>query len=90
MDIVVLEGECSLKNNFNGDCSLFSVYDGETGLFTEVHTDVQYTGDYSITPSSDQQILQTKDMVCYDNITIEPIPSNYGLISWNGLGIRIS
>ena len=90
MDIVVLEGECSLTNNFNGDCSLFAVYDGETGLFTEVHTDVQYTGDYTITPSAEVQVLQTNGLVCYDNITIEPIPDNYGLITWNGSTLTVS
>lgn len=90
MEKVVLEGDCNLISSLEGDLSLFSNILGEVGIFTEVHTDVQYTGQYTVTPSSDQQVLQTRNMVCYDNITIEPIPSNYGLISWNGLGIRVS
>lgn len=90
MEKVVLEGDCSLISSFEGDLALFSNILGEVGIFTEVHTDVQYTGEYTVTPSSDQQVLQTRDMVCYDNITVEPIPSNYGLITWNGSSLTVS
>ena len=90
MDTVVLEGECSLFTLLDGDCNLSSMLEGEAGAFIEVHTDVQYTGDYTITPTAQAQILQTKDMVCFDNITIEPIPDNYGLITWNGSALTVS
>lgn len=49
-----------------------------------------YTGDYSITPSGEAQTLQTNGLRMTDNITIEPIPSNYGLITQVGGGIRVS
>ena len=49
-----------------------------------------YTGEYTITPSTDTQTLQTRNLRMTDNITIEPIPQNYGLITWNGTVLTVS
>lgn len=49
-----------------------------------------YTGDYSVIPSGEAQVLLTKDLRMTDNVTVEPIPSNYGLITWNGSVITVS
>ena len=49
-----------------------------------------YTGAYSVTPSADTQTLLTDGLRMTDNITINPIPSNYGLITWNGSTITVS
>ena len=49
-----------------------------------------YTGDYTITPSAEAQILETRNLRMTDNLTIEPIPNNYGLITWNGSVITVS
>lgn len=49
-----------------------------------------YDGSYSITPSNDRQVLPTNDKVMLDNLVVEPIPQNYGLISWNGSTLTIS
>ena len=49
-----------------------------------------YTGSYTITPSAEAQTLLTKDLRMTDNLTIEAIPHNYGLITWSGSGIRVS
>lgn len=50
----------------------------------------EYEGPYEVTPSSETQILNTKDYVCIDNITINAVPSNYGLITWNGTVLTVS
>lgn len=50
----------------------------------------QYDGEYSFTPTTEEQTIETKGFALLENIVIAPIPSNYGLVSWNGLGIRIS
>lgn len=34
----------------------------------------KYEGEYSVIPSIDQQILQTKDLLMKDDVTIEQIP----------------
>lgn len=49
-----------------------------------------YEGAVSVTPSADLQVLQTKDLRMTENITVNPIPQNYGLITWNGSTITVS
>ena len=49
-----------------------------------------YTGDYTITPSDETQTLITKNLRMTDNIVINPIPSNYGRVDWNGQYLTVS
>lgn len=49
-----------------------------------------YTGDYTITPGTAEQVLETRNMRMTDNLTVNPIPSNYGLITWNGAVLTVS
>lgn len=49
-----------------------------------------YEGDYVVTPSNEAQILNTNHLRMTQNVTINPIPSNYGLITWNGSKLTIS
>ena len=48
-----------------------------------------YQGPYEITPSEETQILETASRETLQNITINPIPSNYGRIAWDGTKIRV-
>lgn len=50
----------------------------------------EYSGETVVTPSSEAQVLQTGNRVVLENITINPIPSNYGLITWNGAVLTVS
>ena len=61
-----------------------------TAIIVEKITGDDYEGEYTITPSAETQVLQTKDFVMNDNLTINPIPNNYGLITWNGSVITVS
>ena len=49
-----------------------------------------YEGETTFTPSDTVQVIQTKDLVLGDDITINPIPSNYGRITWNGSFLTVS
>ena len=49
-----------------------------------------YTGTYTVTPTMTTQILATAGRMLNDDITINPIPSNYGLITYNGGIITVS
>lgn len=49
-----------------------------------------YTGEYEVAPSQETQTLETNGLRMTDNITINPIPNNYGLITWNGSIITVS
>lgn len=63
-----------------------------TGALTvpERVTPAAYTGETHITPTQSQQILETRDLFLTENITIDPIPNNYGLITWNGSVLTVS
>lgn len=50
----------------------------------------EYEGSYDFTPTEDMQILNTKDKQTRENIVINPIPQNYGLITYNGSTITVS
>ena len=49
-----------------------------------------YSGEYEIAPTKETQIIPTKRMMMSDDIIIDPIPSNYGLITWNGSALTVS
>ena len=49
-----------------------------------------YEGSYSVTPGASAQTLATAGMVMERDVEIAPIPSNYGLITWNGSVLRVS
>lgn len=76
----------------DGELSLNIPMDGEVGTVTKVveHDLPVYTGETVITPSTTEQVLNTADKVVTRNIVINPIPSNYGLITWNGSTLTVS
>ena len=49
-----------------------------------------YTGDYEITPTSEEQSLHTNGLRMTGDIIVNPIPSNYGLITWDGSNLTVS
>lgn len=49
-----------------------------------------YEGEYTVTPGAEEQILQTRKTLLTENIVINPIPSNYGKITWNGSTLTVS
>lgn len=49
-----------------------------------------YEGAVEVTPSDEQQTLQTAGLIVPNNIVVNPIPSNYGLITWDGSTLTIS
>lgn len=55
------------------------------------YVDVQtYTGEYEVTPSAETQTLNTEGLRLTRNVTVNPIPQNYGLITWNGAFLTVS
>ena len=49
-----------------------------------------YEGEYEFTPSAETQTIPIAGMTARGDITINPIPSNYGLITWNGEYLTVS
>lgn len=49
-----------------------------------------FNGYYEYTPTNSTQIINIGGYKATENITINPIPSNYGLITWNGSTLTVS
>lgn len=50
----------------------------------------EYQGPYTITPTDSEQVFNAIGTVMNAVITVEPIPSNWGLITWDGTVITVS
>lgn len=50
----------------------------------------RYGGKTTVTPSMETQTLETAGLVLDTNVIVNPIPSNYGLISWDGSVLTVS
>lgn len=59
-------------------------------LSTRGRSTPPYGGSYEVTPSGEAQVLPTSSRVLLSDITINPIPSNYGLITWDGSTLMVS
>lgn len=51
---------------------------------------VIYDGPTEFTPAQEAQTIEIAGMWAPDDIIINPIPSNYGLITWNGATLLVS
>lgn len=49
-----------------------------------------FDGPYIVTPNRSTQILNTSGRIMVSDVKINPIPSNYGLVTWNGSVLTIS
>lgn len=56
----------------------------------QIVTGDHYEGPIEVTPAQQTQTLQTEGLLVDSDITINPIPSNYGLITWNGSVLTVS
>lgn len=66
------------------------------GMGMSMKTDVyvkptaQYEGETIFTPSAEEQVIHTAQLYVNSDIIINPIPNNYGLITWNGSTLTVS
>ena len=89
-DTVVLDGELNLILQNDADCRLNVMMDGDLGVVVETGRLPVYDGPTEVTPSAETQVLLTNQYAMRSNIVVNPIPSNYGLITWNGSTITVS
>ena len=55
------------------------------------YVDVEtYTGTYEVTPSDETQTLNVEGKRMAHPLVVNPIPSNYGRIDWNGSTLTVS
>lgn len=63
---------------------------GLKGALTSGATYPTYSGPTEFTPNGSMQTEHTAGTVVLTDITINPIPSNYGLITYNGSVLTVS
>ena len=49
-----------------------------------------YDGPYEFTPTQEPQVVEIANQQAAQDIIINPIPSNYGLITWDGTVLTVS
>ena len=49
-----------------------------------------YEGEYMFTPSDETQIISIEQKMALQDIIINPIPNNYGLVTYDGSTITVS
>lgn len=85
-----------LNASFQGGETLTASFASESGLTASIESTVyvptidDYAGSYEVTPSGVTQTLLTEGLRMKHNVTINPVPSNYGRITWNGSTITVS
>ena len=89
-NVSLIDGDVSMSR-INVDINPHFNFSAEMGVYTKVREGASpyYTGKTEVTPSEETQTLATADMTVRQNITINPIPSNYGRIAWNGSTLRV-
>lgn len=85
-----LQADMNITVQLEGDMGIVNQLDGELAVIQETSRVIPYSGQTEVTPSSETQILETEGFTMLDNITINPIPNNYGLITWNGSTLTVS
>ena len=68
----------------------FSGSEGFPVKFDSMNSSAKYQGAYEFTSSAETQTVETAGLVLEENIIIDPIPDNYGLITWDGSTITVS
>lgn len=90
-DTVVLDGDFSLVVEGQAEFELLISESGEFGAFTAIRQSYPaYEGSYEATPSNERQIFSTTLKTMFEDFVVNPIPSNYGLITWDGTTLTVS
>lgn len=76
--VLTLTGRLAANQTLSGNLTLPSVVGTE-----------YYYGEYDFTPGEETQEIEISGLTALHNITIEPVPSNYGRIDWNGSRIKV-
>ena len=58
--------------------------------YIAVDRTIVYDGSYEWTPTDEIQTIEIAGKKAIDHIKINPVPQNYGLITWNGSTLTVS
>lgn len=74
-----LNGQLSAQKTINAGITVPEIVDTEPFL-----------GRYEYTPTQATQTIPIEGLKATRDITINPIPNNYGLVTWNGSTLTVS
>lgn len=84
--VKMAEQDESYTVNVDCDCEL----DIKIGTAIQLIDNDTYDGEYEFVPTDQVQIIQISGLTATMDITIDPIPNNYGLITWDGSSLTVS
>lgn len=85
-----LNAEVSINGGVSASASVGVKTISASATVCRAQSFTPYTGEYEFTPSSETQTIPIYNKIASADIVINPIPSNYGLISWNGSTLTVS
>lgn len=88
--MVTFDAVFSESRQFSASFSDGSAMSADFGEVQIIHESDWYEGEYEITPSQEMQTLPTIGKTMIHDLVVKPIPSNYGLITWNGSTLTVS
>lgn len=86
----ILTATLSVVEGLAGDLAAVETIQASLNVPEIITPGGTYAGPYTVTPTQETQTLQTSNMMMSDDVTINPIPSNYGLITWDGATLTVS
>ena len=89
LDVVVIDGELDLIIQEDGEVEMDLKMDGDPGIYMPLYPPA-YQGSLEITPSAETQTIETAGYMMPANLIVNPIPNNYGLITWDGATLTVS
>ena len=84
VELTVEEYDLEVGDDSSYDCDL-----GTAIIVNQIVGD-EYEGPYEFTPSDETQVVAINLKTATQDITINPIPNNYGRITWDGSVLTVS
>ena len=88
--MVTFNASFSESQQFSASFTDVAAMSADFGEVQIIHDADWYEGAYEVTPSSQIQTLPTMGKTMINDLVINPIPSNYGLVTWNGQYLTVS
>lgn len=82
LDTGTLTGRLSATGGLTGRLTTSSSISGTITRFDGGYS--PYTGAYEVTPTDEEQILDTANRYMTGQVVVSPVPENYGRLSWSG------
>lgn len=82
----IAEGGTATLHVADSDAATFAAYQ----YVPYVPVLERWGGPYEVTPQATAQTLATSGLQMARDLTIDPIPSNYGLVTWDGSTLTVS